>query len=62
MTSCILRDVSTNHNDDEPTIVTTIRLSAAQRERLKQLAKADERSVTYIVRRAVDEFIERKAA
>lgn len=64
MASCILRDVSTKHNAerDEPTIVTTIRLSPNQRERLKKLARADERSVTYLVRRAVDELIEREAA
>lgn len=63
MASCILREVSANHTDrDAATIVTTIRLSENQRERLKRIAESEERSVTYLVRRAVDELIEREAA
>lgn len=48
--------------EDEPTIVTTIRLSPNQRAALKEIARQDERTVTYMVRRAVDELIERQAA
>lgn len=55
--------MTTNHKDrDAATIVTTIRLSENQRERLKRIAKSEERSVTYLVRQAVSEFIEREAA
>lgn len=58
----MLRGVIKNHKDDEATIVTTIRLSPNQRARLREIAERDDRSVTYIVRRAVDELIERRAA
>lgn len=47
---------------DAATIVTTIRLSENQRKKLRTIAKSEERSVTYLVRQAVSEFIEKEAA
>jgi hypothetical protein len=46
--------------EDNSTPVFTMRLDSGLREKLEKIAKRDDRSIAYVVRKAVEEFVKRE--